>query len=117
MNVRNTFAWLTRRGIGRHHEFLPEIVEKVTQMVCNGYERWDCVVTITRVSVEFNTVGKDSPHVQLNGSSASVFSPADGTTNMAQIHGMVDNFGILGHQLEFKTGRTKRREQAVSFYT
>jgi hypothetical protein len=62
---------------------LPQIIEKVTQMIGNGYEGGDGIVSVAGMCMEFDTVGEDSPHVELDGAGVFVLAASDGTAYVA----------------------------------
>ena len=71
-------------------------------MIGDRYERWDGIIAVAGVSMELDAVGENSPHVQLDSSSAFVFSTTDGTHDVAQVHWMMDYFGVQRQQLSIR---------------
>lgn len=66
----------------------------------NGYEGRNCTLFVAGVSVIFNTVGKNAPHVQFYGPCVSILSPTNSSADFAKVNGMFDDFGVNRNQLK-----------------
>lgn len=50
--------------------------------------------------MEFDAIGKDSPHIQLDGAEVFIFTSANGSADVAEVHRVMNNFGVQRHQLK-----------------
>ena len=79
-------------------------------MIGNRNKGWDGIVTVARMSVEFDAVGEHPPCVELDLPEIFVFAPPNGSADVTKIHWMVDYFRVQCQQLR------NQEVQRVRFY-